>query len=121
MAQEQKSETYKALRNALETKTAIYVTYRGDGVQRKLCPHVLGYKKEKRMSSDDETQANERVLCYQLEGPNPQKGWRCFNIIELKIVNPQPGPATGWETPPNYLEQKWQNSVKNPKDEYVET
>ncbi len=87
----------------------IYARYNGEPNKRKLCPHVLGYKKE----NSSETDGNERVLCYQLDGPPPTQGWRCFDLTKLEIVDPPP-PTTDWVTPPNYS-SKWQNDVQKPK------
>jgi hypothetical protein len=93
----------------LQAHNPIYAKYKNDTTNRELCPHVLGYKKE----NSSETDPNERVLCYQLSGPDPAQGWRFFDLTFLEIDNSAPPPGN-WVTPPNY-DWKWQNSVKKIK------
>jgi hypothetical protein len=63
-----------------------------DGKFRRLCPHVLGYKK-----GGETDQEDERVLCWQLEGPghdDPAKPeWRCYKVkflvdIDVDMLTP---------------------------------
>jgi hypothetical protein len=92
----------------IQAKHPMYAKYKNKPVVFELCPHVLGYIGE----SDPETDQFERVLCYQLDGPDPNPHWKCFDLIELELQNPPP-PTSHWETPSNYSD--WQNSVKNVK------
>jgi hypothetical protein len=102
------SAKYQAIQGMIAAKHPIYAKYKGEATKRKLCPYVLGYKKETSSESDP----NERVLCYQLDGPRSAKGWRCFDVASLEIVTPPPSPAD-WVNRPDY--SKWQNSVQKPK------
>jgi len=47
-------------------------------IPRKFLPYLLGPK-------DPDAQADERVLCYQYEGPTTASlpGWRCLNVSQL--------------------------------------
>jgi hypothetical protein len=53
------------------------------------------------------------VLCYQLDGSEPNPGWRFFDLTQLEIVEPGP-PVSDWQTPGN-KNAKWQNAVQKPK------
>lgn len=92
----------------IAAKHPIYAKYKGETTKRKLCPYVLGYKKER----GPENEASERVLCYQLNGPTPTQGWRCFDLSSLVIVTPPP-PPSDWVVRSDH--SKWQNSVQNAK------
>jgi hypothetical protein len=104
------SDKYKKIRDELTVKHPIFAKYKNETNKRKLCPHVLGYKKE---DSDEDEIEDERVLCYQLVGPAPNPVWRFFDLTKLEIVEPGPSPGD-WVTPGNY-DPKWQNAVKKPK------
>ena len=101
------STKYKAIKGWIAAKMAFKATYKNK--PRTLCPHVLGYKHE----TGNETDEFERVLCYQVAGPDPEPCWRCFNVITLTINGPDP--STPFQTGPNYAGKKWQASVKNAK------
>ena len=103
------SVKFGKIKTKLQSKHPIYAKYDGERNPRKLCPYVLGYKKENSAESD----GNERVLCYQLEGPDPNSGWRCFDVSKLEIVDPAP-PEADWEDRPEYT-AKWQNGVQKVK------
>src|SRR5262245_34443406 len=101
------SNNYKAIKGMIAAKKPIYAKYKKDKDKRTLCPHVLGYKKE---DSDETDEKEERVLCYQVNGPEPVQGWRYFNLIDLVLVPPHP--TSGWAGP-GYT--KWENGVQNAK------
>jgi hypothetical protein len=104
------SPKYDKIKGKIAVKHPIFAKYKSEANKRKLCPHVLGYKKE---NSDESQNVDERVLCYQLEGPAPNPGWRFFDLTLLEIVEPGP-PPSDWVTPGNY-KSKWQNAVQKPK------
>ena len=101
------SSNYNATKGMIAAQKPIYAKYDGELIKRTLCPHVLGYKKE---NSNENDEKEERVLCYQVDGPAPAQGWRYFNVIDLVLVPPHP--TTGWNGP-GY--SKWQNGVQKPK------
>lgn len=104
------SDKYDKIKDKIGVLHPIFAKYDDDTDPRTLCPHVLGYKKE---NSDEGQIVDERVLCYQLVGPDPNPGWRYFDLTKLEIVEPGP-PPSDWVTPGNY-DAKWQNAVKKPK------
>jgi hypothetical protein len=105
------SANFEKIRVMLNARNAIYAMYKSDSAKRELCPHVLGYKSE----DTPEIEPNERVLCYQLDGPDQAQGWRCFDVSVLEIIEPAP-PAEDWVTPSDYnSKSKWQNSVQKIK------
>jgi len=68
-----------------------------DNQPRTLCPHVLGYK---RPGTPNETQENERVLCWQLAGPGNNPEWRCYKVKYL--VGVAVDTATPWQMGTDY-------------------
>jgi hypothetical protein len=102
------SNKYNAIMGWIQAEMTFTASYKNQ--DRTLCPHVLGYKFE-----NDEAEANERVLCYQVSGPAPAQGWRCFDVGGLTIYGPDP--QTPFQKGPNYAGRRWQASVKNPKFE----
>lgn len=102
------SANFNSIKGMIAAKKPIYAKYKGEAEVRKLCPYVLGYKEQ----GGSETEQNERVLCYQVDGPNSSKGWRCFVVKALEIVSPPP-PPSDWVDRPDY--SKWQNSVQEIK------
>ena len=100
------SPKYDKLKRKMDDRRPVIAVYNNDNRRRKLCPHVLGYKK-------DENEREETVLCFQLAGPEPSKGWRCFRVEALTIADDDINPIE-WETPPNY-DPRWQNVMKKPK------
>lgn len=102
------SAKFKAIKAMIAAKKPMYARYKGERNKRKLCPYVLGYKKK----TSAESTSQERVLCYQLTGPAPAKGWRCFDLSSLVIVMPPP-PAKDWVDRTDYSNR--QVSVKKPK------
>jgi hypothetical protein len=78
-----------------------------DGEARRLCPHVLGYKK----GGSSETPSNERVLCWQLIGPGTNPQWRCYRVADLVglVVNT----AITWQKGTDY--SKDHNCAKKEK------
>ena len=101
------SNNYNAIKGMIAARKPIYAKYKGEANKRTLCPHVLGYKKS---DSDETDELEERVLCYQVDGPPPVQGWRSFDLSELVLVPPHP--TTGFQGP-KY--SKWQNDVQKAK------
>jgi hypothetical protein len=79
-----------------------------DNKPRTFCVHVLGYKK---MGTPNETQPNERALCWQLAGPGTVPQWRCYKVTDL--VGLAVNNMVGWQMGTEY--SKHQNCVKNEK------
>ena len=78
-----------------------------DNIERTLCPHVLGWK---RNGIPNMTIANERVLCWQLSPGTPW--WRCFEPRRFVQIEEVANPV--WTTDPTY--SRHQSSVQN--DQY---
>jgi len=76
-----------------------------DRRSRTLCPHVLGYLHN---GSPNETQLNERILCWELVGPGTVPGWRCYKVTKLVGITPS---GTAWVMGTGY--SRHQNSVQN--------
>ena len=87
------------------TATGYITSGVNDGKFRRLCPHVLGYKKP---GSPHEIPANERVLCWQLVGPGTNPQWRCYKVKDL--VGVAVDTATPWLMGIDY--SKHQNCTK---------
>ena len=105
------SANFDKIKVKLSAHQPIFARYKVDTTYRKLCPHVLGYKGE----DTPETEQNERVLCYQLDGPDGAQGWRCFDVSLLEIVDPSPEPDD-WISPLDcHSKLPWQNSVQKIK------
>jgi hypothetical protein len=79
-----------------------------DNEPRTLCPHVLGYKQP---GTPNETQPNERVLCWQIAGPGTNPQWRCYRVADL--VGVAINVAVPWKMGTEY--SKHQNCAKNEK------
>ena len=79
-----------------------------DNKPRTMCVHVLGYKKK---GTPNETQPNERVLCWQLAGPGTVPQWRCYKVTDL--VGLAVNTTVAWQMGTAY--SKDQNGVKNEK------
>ena len=87
---------YQIIRQAILDKTIIVAVY--DGLERIMCPHVIGTNK----------QGREQALCYQFAGDSRSRpiepdgspvNWRCIDIAKLGSVNTTTGP---WHTAPNH-------------------
>src|SRR5688500_240085 len=93
-------------------RTFTVTGYVQDGVNdnqtRTLCPHVLGYK---RPGNPNETEPNERVLCWQLAGPGGNPEWRCYKVADLRGLAVDM--ATPWQMGTEY--SKHQICSKNEK------
>jgi hypothetical protein len=105
------SGNYDAIKPCIDppgTKITFTVTgYKADGKARTLCPHVLGYK---RHGTPNEVPANERLLCYQIAGPNPNPHWRLYTVVDL--VNITAAPMIPWQMGPDYSKH---HSIPNDK------
>jgi hypothetical protein len=109
------SDNYDLIQQWLDPEPRTTFTVQGykkngvnDNKKRTLCPHVLGYT---RNGVPHQTPENERVLCWQLEGPGENPRWCCYKVTELVGVAPDPG--TTWESSPDY--SRHQNCVKKEK------
>jgi hypothetical protein len=104
------SANYNLIKSGLDPnprRTFDATGYAGDTKQRRLCPHVLGYKK----AGSGETPANERVLCWQLIGPGTNPGWRCYKVNDL--VGLAVNTAVPWQMGTDY--SKDHNCAKKEK------
>jgi len=109
------SANFGLIQNFIDPNTRTTFTVTGyikngvnDHLARTLCPHVLGYK---RNGTPNETQPNERVLCWQLQGPGPNPGWHCYEVTQLVGIAAAAG--TGWVMGTDYSRQ--QNCAQNDK------
>jgi len=85
------------IQHNLHAKKPFKATYTRPGAKPGvlvLCPHVIGHRK-KGSSAD----AEERVLCYQTSGPDPNT-WRSFELSFLNVTDLNP--TDQWVTPANY-------------------
>ena len=80
------TDTYQAVRQAIEEKKQIVAVYNGH--TREMCPHVIGTKN-----------GREQALFYQFGGtsssgpiiPNSTDNWRCIPILGLDIIEVRDG------------------------------
>jgi hypothetical protein len=111
----EKSDEYRFIFARMSERLPFYAYYpEDDDVQRTLCAHVIGYKRE----GSSETTKYEVVLCYQVE-PADEEGWRCFDIEKFNIEDmddEDQHPGEGfWHTPEDFSNSKHQNSVQKVK------
>ncbi len=87
---------YQIIRQAIINKKVVVATY--DGLERIMCPHVIGTNK----------QGREQALCYQFAGESRSRpiepdgspvNWRCVEIAKLTNVSATDG---DWHTAPNH-------------------
>jgi len=87
---------YQIIRQAIIDKKVIVAVY--DGLERIMCPHVIGTNK----------QGREQALCYQFEGESKSRAiepdgspvnWRCIDIAKLSSVTARDGE---WHSAPNH-------------------
>ena len=90
---EERSETYKKLKQAIIEKKQVIANY--NGRYCKLCPHVIG------------TTANgkERFLCYQFGGEtrrgrlitgNSYRNWQCLDVDKIALFDIADGKWWTW-------------------------
>lgn len=91
---EERSETYKKLRQAIIEKKQVTAYY--NERYCKLCPHMIG------------TTANgkERVLCYQFGGKtsrgrhitgNSYRNWQCLDVEKIVLLAIEDGKWWTWD------------------------
>lgn len=87
---------YQTIRQAIIDKQIIVAMY--DGLERIMCPHVIGKNK----------QGREQALCYQFAGESRSRpiepdgspvNWRCIDISKIASVRAIEGE---WHTAPNH-------------------
>lgn len=81
------TDVYAILRQAIVERQQVTCIYQG--LNRELCPHVIGMKK-----------GREKVLSYQFGGESsqglpPEGEWRCMFVDEIEDASLRPG---DWHT-----------------------
>jgi len=77
------SDTFAAFRRAILERKQVTCTYRG--LQREICPHILGHSK-----------GEEKVLAFQFAGEStsglpPEGEWRCLRLSDVRNVQMRDG------------------------------
>ena len=95
------SSTFDLFLKAAKRRSHIVCTYHG--LQREICPHVIGWGKN----------GEEMALAYQFAGDSskglpPEGEWRCLRLPEVRNATAMPGT---WHTGDSHL--KPQTCVKN--------
>jgi hypothetical protein len=88
--------------------TGYKINHVSDNKPRTFCVHVLGYKKK---GTSNEIQQKERVLCWQIAGPDTVPTWRCYKVTDL--VGLAVNSTVAWQLGTEY--SKHQNCVRNEK------
>jgi hypothetical protein len=110
VAEQTPEEIHRLVRAAAIEHRPIAALY--DGVERLLCPHVVGYNQP----------GEWRVFCYQYggqtnSGPRPESGegiWRCLSLKKLSFAKLLDGP---WRSEP-HARQRCVDNVEVDADDY---
>jgi len=87
---------WTALNTALRARRPVLVNYHGH--QRLICPHALGWKKDRPIMLGYQTGGHSTSGSLQ---PDPTKRWRCFYIDHIDDVTPADH-TSQWATADNY-------------------